>query len=43
MQQVKLPAQCDDDVAAVFAGAQVHPEHKSAFLHRSKARSRPSG
>ncbi len=30
-------------VSAAFTRPQVHVEHKSAFLHRSKAGSRPSG
>ena len=29
--QVKLPAQCDDDIAVHFAGTQIHAEHRSAF------------
>jgi hypothetical protein len=29
---VKLPVQRDDDMAAAFSGAQVHAEHKPAFL-----------
>ncbi len=30
--QVKLPAQRDNDVAVAFAGAQIHAEHRCAFL-----------
>ena len=41
--KVKLPAQRDDGVSAAFTRPQVHVEHKSAFLHRSKAGSWPSG
>jgi hypothetical protein len=30
--QVKLPAQCDDDMAVAFAGTQIYAEHGYAFL-----------
>jgi hypothetical protein len=43
VKNVKLPAQRDDGVSAAFTRPQVHVEHYSAFLHRTKAESRPSG
>lgn len=43
VDNVKLPVQRDDDTASAVAGTRVHAEHKPAFLHRSRAGSRPSG
>jgi hypothetical protein len=43
VHEVKLSAWRDDDMAAGFSESQVHAEHGSVPLHRSKAGSRPSG